>query len=109
MIGLNHSCILSTHVKTGKIFIDNKCGLSGTTIGIFLEIKLGDNVQCGANTLITDSDWHLHDERVGPQKSIVIEDNVWLGYGVIVLKGVTIGENSIMVLTVSLRLIFLQT
>jgi len=28
------------------------------------------------------------------EKSVIIEDDIWLGYGVIVLKGVTIGRNS---------------
>ena len=58
-------------------------------------IKIGNNVRCGANTLITDSDWHMDDPRSGPNKDVVIGDNVWLGYGVKVLKGVHIGENSL--------------
>ena len=33
--------------------------------------------------------------RVGAPKPVTIHDNVWLGYGVIVMKGVTIGKNSI--------------
>ena len=52
-------------------------------------------MRCGANTLITDTDWHEDDPRVGCNKPVVIGDNVWLGYAVKVLKGVRIGENSI--------------
>jgi maltose O-acetyltransferase len=37
----------------------------------------------------------MDDTRVGSAKPILIEENVWLGYGAIVLKGVTIGKNSI--------------
>ena len=55
----------------------------------------GRNVRCGANTLITDSDWHSDDPRTGSDKPVHICDNVWLGYGVKVLKGVHIGENSL--------------
>lgn len=40
-------------------------------------------------------DFHWDDPRVGEPKPVTIKDNVWLGYGVIVMKGVTIGENSI--------------
>lgn len=95
LIGINHPCIIATHTQAAKIIIGESCGFSGTTIGAFKEIKLGNNVRCGANTLITDSDWHLSDPRVGEAKPVFLDDNVWLGYGVIVMKGVTIGKNSI--------------
>lgn len=95
LIGINHKCIIVTHTKDSVLKIGNNTGFSGTTIGCFKEIVIGKNVKCGANTLITDSDWHLNDPRVGEPLPIYIKDNVWLGYGVIVLKGVTIGENSI--------------
>lgn len=35
------------------------------------------------------------DTRSGRDADVYIGDNVWLGYGVVVLKGVTIGENSV--------------
>jgi acetyltransferase-like isoleucine patch superfamily enzyme len=95
LIGINHKCIIVTHAKGAVLKIADNCGFSGTTIGCFKEIIIGNNVKCGANTLITDSDWHLNDPRVGEPRPIFINDNVWLGYGVIVMKGVTIGENSI--------------
>jgi acetyltransferase-like isoleucine patch superfamily enzyme len=95
MIGINRPCIISTQVSHAKVLIGNHCGFSGTVIGAFAKIELYDNVLCGANTLITDSDWHTDDPRSGISKPIVIEKNVWLGEGVKVLKGVTIGENSV--------------
>ena len=95
LIGINHKCIISTHLEGSEILIGEKCGFSGTVIACFKSIVIGNHVRCGANTVITDSDWHLDDPRVGPPRPIVIKDNVWLGYNVVVLKGVTIGENSI--------------
>jgi acetyltransferase-like isoleucine patch superfamily enzyme len=95
LIGINHRCIISTQDKNAILTIGNNCGFSGTSIGCFSSITIKDNVKCGANTLITDGDWHMNDTRVGPAKPILIEENVWLGYGSIVLKGVTIGKNSI--------------
>lgn len=95
LIGINHKCIISTHLKGSKIVIGEKCGFSGTVIASFNSIEIGNHVRCGANTVITDSDWHLDDPRIGPPRPIVIKDNVWLGYNAVVLKGVTIGENSI--------------
>jgi len=50
---------------------------------------------CGANTLITDSDWHTNDPRTGPDAPVIIGKGAWLGVGVTVLKGVTIGENTL--------------
>ncbi len=95
LIGVYSPCMISTISKGAKIEIGNGCGFSGTVIGAGLHIKLGNNVRCGANTLITDSDWHSDDYRTGEDKPVIIEDNVWLGYGVKVLKGVRIGKNSL--------------
>ena len=97
LIGINRPCSLSTMNSQyqASIQIGDNCGFSGCVIGAFKNIKIGNNVRCGANTLITDSDWHLDDPRIGNPSDVIIEDNVWLGEGVKVLKGVTIGENSI--------------
>lgn len=95
LIGVYSPCMVSTLSPGAKVIIGNGCGLSGTVISASLEIELGDNVRCGANTLITDTDWHHGDARVGEDAPVKIGDNVWLGYGVKVLKGVTIGENSL--------------
>lgn len=58
-------------------------------------ITIGENVRCGANTLITDTDWHMNDPRTGSDAPIMIEKDVWLGVNVSVLKGVTIGERTL--------------
>ncbi|MGW6130323.1 sugar O-acetyltransferase [Cellulomonas sp. NPDC055163] len=62
-------------------------------------ITIGDDVQIGPNVqLLTPT----HPVEPGPRrdkweaaKPIVIGDNVWLGGGVVVLPGVTIGENTV--------------
>lgn len=97
LIGINRPCSLSTINSdfNAKLEIGDNCGFSGTVIGAFRHIKLGANVRCGANTLITDSDWHLDDPRCGEPQPVIVEDNVWLGEGVKVLKGVTIGTNTV--------------
>ena len=87
--------MLSTLKSGATIEIGNNCGFSGTVIGAALHVKLGNNVRCGANTLITDSDWHSDDPRTGADAEVIVEDNVWLGYGVKVLKGVHIGANTL--------------
>jgi acetyltransferase-like isoleucine patch superfamily enzyme len=100
MIGVNRHCMLSTHSKSAVISIGNNCGFSGTVIGAKEKIIIGDDVMCGANTLITDFDWHgiAPDKRKnysGDSKPINIGNNVFIGYSSIVLKGVTIGDNSV--------------
>lgn len=95
LIGINRPCIISTLNSGAIVEIGDGCGFSGTVLGCFNKIILGKNVRCGANTLITDSDWHLDDPRSSTPRPVIIEDNVWLGVNVIVLKGVTIGENSV--------------
>ncbi len=95
LIGINRPCSISTLSEMAIITIGNNCGFSGTVIGAYKHIKIGDNVRCGANTLITDSDWHWDDPRSGIPANVVIEDNVWLGVNSVVLKGVTIGKNTV--------------
>ena len=93
LIGVNHKCIISTLSSQASLVIGDNCGFSGTTIGCFSSITIGNDVRVGANVLITDSDWHLDDPRSGSSCPIV--NNVWIGYGAIIKKGVTIGENSV--------------
>ena len=95
LIGINRPCMISTLDEKAVIEIGDNCGFSGTVIGGFKYIKLGNNVRCGANTLITDSDWHPDDTRVGQPADVIIGDNVWLGVNVVVLKGVEIGANTV--------------
>lgn len=95
LMGLQTPCMLSTLTKEAEIVIGNDCGFSGTVVAAALSIRIGNNVRCGANTLITDTDWHTDDPRTSPNAPVCIHNNVWLGYNVKVLKGVTIGENSL--------------
>ena len=95
LLGINHRCIISTLQKEANISIGNGCGFSGTTIRCAKSITLGNNVRCGANTLVVDTDGHMDDFRSGGCKPIIIEDNVWLGANSTILKGVIIGKNSV--------------
>jgi hypothetical protein len=51
-----------------------------------------------ASSYITDSDWHdIYDrtKTVGTSLPVILGDNVWIGDGAKVCKGVTIGDNSV--------------
>ena len=62
-------------------------------------LKIGNNVSIGPRcTLVVMSHPNyskIRNSLKNPEFKIVIEDNVWLGAGVIILPGVIIGENSI--------------
>jgi acetyltransferase-like isoleucine patch superfamily enzyme len=100
LVGINRPCILATLRPGAKITIGERSGFSGTVISGANSITIGRNVLCGANVTITDTDWHHMDrskegkEEI-PSSPVVIGDNVWLGMGVTVLKGVEIGKNSV--------------
>lgn len=95
LIGINRPCIVSALEPESVVKIGDDCGFSGTVIGCFAAITIGNRVKCGANTLITDGDWHAEDPRSSKPRPIVIGDDVWLGVNVTVMKGVTIGANSL--------------
>lgn len=63
-------------------------------------ISIGPKTLIGSNCEITDSDFHhldplkRHTEKANVKK-VVIEENVFIGSNVKILKGVTIGKNSV--------------
>lgn len=70
----------------------------GTRISACNSIEIGHSVMMANGVYITDSDWHgVYDRtrRDMAHKPVRIADNVWLGDHCTVLKGVRIGENSI--------------
>ena len=95
LIGIDRPCIVSVYNPGTVVRIGERTGFSGTVIGAYAGITIGKDVKCGANTLITDADWHPEDPRSGVPSPVVIGDNVWLGVGAIVLKGSRIGENTV--------------
>lgn len=78
-------------LELGKGYIN-----TGSKINCFNKITIGDNVAISENVTIRDSDNHeiLYD---GYEKSkpIKIGNHVWIGLNAIILKGVTIGDGSI--------------
>jgi len=82
------------HINIG----DNVLLCPGVRIDSASEINIGNNCMFAAGSYITDADWHgIYDRTtpVGNTRPVNLSDNVWIGDGAIVCKGVTIGENSI--------------
>ena len=64
------------------------------------EITIGNHCRVGEQVTIYDCDFHEvspeHRNRsCGPVRPVVIEDNVWIGSRSMILKGVVIGQNSV--------------
>ncbi|TZF84452.1 acyltransferase [Pedobacter sp. BS3] len=100
LIGLNKPCLIATLRKNSRIEIGDNSGLSGTAIGAANKIIIGSNVMVGANSLITDTNWHNIDPHLRHTADplpgeVYIGDNVFIGYGSIILKNVSIGKNSV--------------
>lgn len=100
-IGLIQPVILKALRKASVIKIKKNVQISGCTISAASYIEIGNNVLIGSGALLTDGDSHPLDptQRLngGPGKvaPIIIEDNVFIGARSIILKGVTIGMNSV--------------
>lgn len=87
----------------GIIELGNDIGISGATIYARTRITIGDKCIIGGNVKILDNDFHPADpvirERT-PGKSygaapVTIGRNVFIGCNSLILKGTSIGENSV--------------
>lgn len=89
--------------ENAKLTIGNNVGISNSAFVCKTEINIGNNVFIGGSCKIWDTDFHpiklqkrlINDENEIKSKKIVIKDGVWIGGSCIILKGVIIGENSV--------------
>ncbi len=78
-----------------KVFINQQC--------IFVaeeKITIGNNVAIGFRCMLITSNNEVHlspdtHKRVHYNEPIVIEDDVWIGSGAVILPGVTVGRGSV--------------
>jgi maltose O-acetyltransferase len=71
----------------------------GTSICATRHVRIGRGALVGMHAIIMDTDYHrldpLHRQERPESLPIVLEENVWLAARVVVLRGVTIGANSV--------------
>ena len=98
-----YSKIQLTVYKGGKIIVGDNVALNGTVITSKKAISIDSGTMVAPNVIIVDSDFH----QPWPPESRFISDtssfdqevkigkNVWIGMNSLILKGSTIGDNSI--------------
>lgn len=83
----------------GHIDIGDNCLLCpGVRLDSASRLTIGDNCMLAAGAYVTDADWHdIYDRTrtVGATAPVTLMDNVWIGDGATICKGVTIGHNSV--------------
>lgn len=103
-LGVNQPIVLRTLRPGAAIIIGKNTGISGGAICAATRVEIGNECLLGANVIIADTDFHSLNPigrrgnnnllEIGAEP-IVIEDNVFISTGSIVLKGVRIGKNTV--------------
>jgi len=103
-IGRPQRCVFFVD-KGAVLKIGESLGISSAALVAHQSITIGNNVKIGGGVCIYDTDFHSLDSKIrknegldikSKQKSpVIINDNVFIGAHSTILKGVTIGENSI--------------
>jgi len=89
----------------GALHIGDHVGMSSTALICNHKITIGNYVKLGGGVCIYDTDFHNLDpeirrnpeldKKLAAKAPVIIEDNVFIGAHTTLLKGVTIGENSV--------------
>jgi len=77
-------------IKTG-----NNVYFDSVTIISTVSVEIGNDVVIGHGALITDHDGYGLDGNPPVEKPVKIGNHVWIGMRAMILKGVTVGDNSI--------------
>lgn len=102
-IGCYEPCTIFVD-RNAELVIGDNVSMSQTAIVCNSHIEIGNNVKLGGGVCVYDSDFHSLNPEIRKSKDdikhkvsrpVFIKDNAFIGAKVIILKGVTIGENSI--------------
>lgn len=100
--GIGGPCVLRTLASGAVLDIGQGTGLSGVGICALREVRVGADCLIGADVIITDNDFHPLDpsRRMAPLSAVDAQPvrigrNVFVGARAIVLKGVTVGDDSV--------------
>ena len=91
----SNSVQISVH-RGGRLRIGDGVFINqGVRLVATKEIEIGDNVLVGDDALLLDSDFHGVAGEPVKAAPIHVEKDSWIGSRAIILKGVTIGEGSV--------------
>ena len=99
--GSSFVAALNTYYPESLISVGYNCRLNGTLINCNENVTIRNDCMFGPGTIIVDNDSHrtsidYFKRRKKPvSKSILIDENVWVGMNCIILKGIHIGKNAI--------------
>ena len=102
-VNMYSACKLMADKPEATIAIGDGTRIHGSCIHAHKKITIGKNCLIAANCQIIDGNAHELSfpdvsNRINTRsrsKEVIVEDNVWLGTGVVVLPGVTIGAGSV--------------
>jgi acetyltransferase-like isoleucine patch superfamily enzyme len=105
-VQIDNNTFVTSHVEENPILmIGDRTHLGhGVTISVGLSVRIGNDCLIAGGCFIADNDGHpidpyrrIRGESITEEeiKPVIIEDNVWIGNRSVILKGVTIGEGSV--------------
>jgi len=102
-IGFDNPCTFMVG-ENCTLRIGNNCGFSQSAIIAMNDVTIGDNVKIGGGSFIYATDFHSLDKEIRKEKDdlkncktapIYIGNDVFIGARCLILKGVSIGDGSI--------------
>ena len=104
-LGVQKPVIIRTLAPQAAIRIGEDVGMSGTTICSVVSVDIGDRCLIGADVMLADTDFHPISPSQGrrfanvpvgkPNDGIVVGSDVFIGARSVILKGVHIGDGSV--------------
>lgn len=102
LVGINKKVTIRVR-DNAELSIGRNCGFSGTSIFAASKIVIGDYCNFGGNTFIWDTDFHpldfverrVHNVQRIKSLPIAIGNDVFVGANSIILKGVKVGDRSV--------------
>jgi acetyltransferase-like isoleucine patch superfamily enzyme len=103
-LGVNHPVVLRTLFPGAELRIGNLARMSGATICAAERVIIGERCMFGANVTIVDTDFHSLDPNIrmtsednssAKASAVEIGNDVFIGGGSYILKGVKIGDRAV--------------
>ncbi len=103
-LGVNHPVVLRTLKPGSELLIGSWVRMSGTTVCAAEKVIIGNRCVIGANATIVDTDFHSlnpsvrsspNDDQMALHSPVEIGDDVFIGGGSFILKGVKIGNGAV--------------